>query len=285
MTLGPVACHRVAALAADRQPVSPGGGFFNALVLTLVLVPLAAAGLALSILGLYYGMFVLPGTYPEQRVFLWGSLVWSFLFIWTTRFVAELQRSELIALDRLLHLPLTLKEVFFLNYASSLGSLPIVLFLPGTIGLALGSVIGLGPRMLLLFPMLCGFLLMVTAVTYQLKGWLATLMVNTQRRRAIVTFVTAAFLLLAQSPFIIGQAFSRANRHAGGHRGSSRTANRESHPPGWSRQHGLAARLVRVRGRCGGRIANGASTAGGARYVDHRACKPGAELPHDPPVP
>ena len=260
------------------------GGFLNALVLTLVVAPLTAAGLALSILGVWYGRFILPDIYPEQRVLLWGSIVLSFLFLWTTRFVAELQRSELISLDRLLHLPLTLKEMFVLNYVSSLGSLPIVLFLPGTIGLAIGSVVGLGPRMLLLFPLLCGFLLMVTAVTYQLQGWLATLMVNKRRRRAIITFVTAAFLLLAQAPLMIGQALSRTNRQ------SPVTAVPAEQPIEratrllGSRQHVSAARLVCVRGHCGGRIANAAGTAGGSRHVDHRHCEPVAELPHDDSV-
>ena len=41
---------------------------------------------------------------------------------------------------------------------------------------------------------------MVTALTYQLQGWLASLMSNPRRRRTIIMIITASFILLSQLP-------------------------------------------------------------------------------------
>ncbi len=57
--------------------------------------------------------------------------------------------------------------------------------------------------MLLLLPLVFGFFFMVTAWTYCLRGWLAALMVNKRRRRAIIVGVTMAFMLLAQLPNLL----------------------------------------------------------------------------------
>src|SRR5439155_15992091 len=56
---------------------------------------------------------------------------------------------------------------------------------------------------LLLLPLLAAFLLMVTALTYQFQGWLASLMVNQRRRRTIIVLVTAAFILICQLPSLL----------------------------------------------------------------------------------
>jgi hypothetical protein len=45
-----------------------------------------------------------------------------------------------------------------------------------------------------------GFFFMITALTYCLRGWLAALMVNKRRRRAIIMAITMAFVLLSQLP-------------------------------------------------------------------------------------
>jgi len=71
------------------------------------------------------------------------------------------------------------------------------------IGLGLGLIAVRGPAMLLLFPLLAGFLLAVTALTYQFQGWLAALMTNKRRRRTVIVVVTAAFVLLAQLPNLL----------------------------------------------------------------------------------
>jgi hypothetical protein len=81
------------------------------------------------------------------------------------------------------------------------------LFIPAMFGLAVGIVLGKGAGMLLLFPLLISFLLMVTAVTYQFRGWLAVLMMNKRHRRTVITAVTVATMLIFQLPWLSSRMF------------------------------------------------------------------------------
>jgi ABC-2 type transport system permease protein len=130
-------------------------------------------------------------------------VVLAFLFVWAIGVLAELQRSESLTLDKFLHLPVSLSGVFMLNYLSSLLSLNLVFFVPTMVGLSLGLACARGPVMLLLLPAVTAFVLMVTALTYQFQGWLASLMVNKQRRKTILVMVTLVFVLISQLPMMI----------------------------------------------------------------------------------
>ena len=57
--------------------------------------------------------------------------------------------------------------------------------------------------MLLLLPLVLGFVFMITAWTYCLRGWLAALMVNKRRRRTVIVWVTMVFVLLCQLPNLV----------------------------------------------------------------------------------
>ena len=63
--------------------------------------------------------------------------------------------------------------------------------------------------MLLLLPLVLGFVFMVTAWTYCLRGWLGALMVNPRRRRSIIVGLTTAFILLAQLPNLYFNVYLR----------------------------------------------------------------------------
>ena len=67
-------------------------------------------------------------------------------------------------------------------------------------GLGLGMALRRGPEMLLLIPLAWSMVLMITAWTYCLRGWLATMMSNPRRRRAVIMFISLAFIVLAQAP-------------------------------------------------------------------------------------
>jgi uncharacterized membrane protein len=67
--------------------------------------------------------------------------------------------------------------------------------------------------MLVLFALLATFVLMITAITHQFRGWLHLLMVNKRRRRTIIAVVTAVFILLVQLPNIINIAVQRGNKN------------------------------------------------------------------------
>jgi hypothetical protein len=64
-------------------------------------------------------------------------------------------------------------------------------------------IFGHGLAMALLLPLVAAFLLMITAMTYQFQGWLASLMSNPRRRRTIVVFITIFMILLFQAPNLI----------------------------------------------------------------------------------
>lgn len=184
-------------------------GVLSAVILSILLALAVMTGVSLFFVGLVAGAFLLPKATPEHTLFLWDAVCGAFIFFWLIGVVTELQRSEMISLDRLLHLPLTLAGTFVLNYASSFVSLAMILFLPGMVGLAIASVVAQGRRLLVIFPLLFGFVLLVTGVTYQFRGWLATLMVNKRRRRTIITLLTAGVVILCQAPQLFNIAFQR----------------------------------------------------------------------------
>ena len=131
-----------------------------------------------------------PRPRPIMSLFIWTGLTVTFLFAWIMGVMTELQRSEVLSIEKLFHYPISPGSAFLVNYLSSLVCVSLILFFPAMLGLAIASVVALGPWMLISLPLLLGFVLMVTAVTYQFRGWLATLMVNKRRRRTIVACIT-----------------------------------------------------------------------------------------------
>jgi hypothetical protein len=67
--------------------------------------------------------------------------------------------------------------------------------------------------MIFMFPLVLGLVFMVTAWTYCLRGWLAALMVNKRRRRAIIAGITFSFIVLSQIPNIISNLTRDHKRH------------------------------------------------------------------------
>ena len=166
------------------------------IAVTIGLVASAGGGLA----GLLAGTFSMADVSPSVMLVVWDAIIGAFLFFWMVGIVAEIQRSETIDIGRLLHLPISLKDIFLVNYLASHLTFSIVLFLPGMLGLAVGLVLGKSWSMVLLLPLVFGFVFMITAWTYCLRGWLVRLMVNKQRRRAIIAGITLTFILLTQLP-------------------------------------------------------------------------------------
>jgi hypothetical protein len=70
-------------------------------------------------------------------------------------------------------------------------------------GFALALVYVKGPAMLPVPPLVLAFFLMVTALTYQFQGWLASMMSNPRRRRTVIVVTTTAFILLFQLPNLL----------------------------------------------------------------------------------
>ena len=189
------------------------GGELNAVITLIAVFMILAMAVAGGIGGIIVGALAFEKVQPLVMGFIWDGLAVGFLFFWSLGLVTELQRSEMIDLGKLLHLPVSLRSVFVLNYVSSCVSLSLVLGLAAMSGLTLGLVWSRGWTMLLLFPVMLGFFFMVTAWTYCLRGWLGALMVNQRRRRAVIMGVTMAFVMMAQLPNLLTTFFMDA-RHS-----------------------------------------------------------------------
>jgi ABC-2 type transport system permease protein len=181
-------------------------------VITAILLSLALiASVSMFFVSIVVGVKVLPHASPELVLFVWNVLISMFLVSWTIGLVTELQRSEVISFQKLLYFPISLSGTFLVNYLGSFASFTLIAFLPTMIGLCIASVVALGPSFLVTFPLLACLVLMVTAVTYQFRGWLAALMVNKRRRRTLVALITAGFVIVAQIPQLLNRYFLVTN--------------------------------------------------------------------------
>jgi len=176
------------------------GGSVNAVLTIIVLILGGIIGGVGALAGVLVGAFALDAASAQILLGVWDMLIIVFLFFWMIGLVSEIQRSEVIDIGRMLHLPVSLKDVFLINYLASHLTPSIILFLPGMLGLTLGLALGRGAAMLVMLPLVLGFIFMITAWTYCLRGWLVTLMTNPRRRRAIIAGVTFTFILLTQLP-------------------------------------------------------------------------------------
>jgi hypothetical protein len=191
-----------------RNQWSRSGGLGAALA-AIVAVGAVALGGASFIAGLVGAASGLGDARPEVVMGIWFGITAGFLFFWLIGLMTELQRSETIDLQRLMHLPVRLGPMFLMNYAASHLALSIILVLPAMTGLALGLAWSRGPAMLLLLPLGWSMVFMITAWTYCLRGWLASMMTNPRRRRAIIMGITLGFILVAQLPNLFFNVFGR----------------------------------------------------------------------------
>ncbi len=185
---------------------------------------LAAAAFAGGLLG---GIFGLREATPAVLMMVWFGVTVAFLFFWMIGLLTELQRSETIDLQKLMHLPVALGQMFVVNYLVSHFSLSIVIIVPVVFGLGIGLAIARGPEMILLVPLALSMVLMITAWTYCLRGWLATMMSNPRRRRSVIMCITLTFVLIAQGPNLYFNVFQQHN-HSGGKTVTSEERQRQN---------------------------------------------------------
>lgn len=181
------------------------GGRLNAGISIAIMIVLLAIGAGGGFGGILVGFSKLSGN-PAAMLAVYDGLALLFLIFWGIGIISTIQRSESIDISKLLHLPVSLKGVFLVNYLASHVTLSIVVFLPAMLGLAVGLALARHGRMFLLILPILGFLFAVTAWTYCLRGWLVILMRNPRRYRAAVAGVTMAFVLLCQLPNLLNFA-------------------------------------------------------------------------------
>jgi ABC-2 type transport system permease protein len=178
-------------------------GPVNAAIAFLLLGLVLTGAMILGVGGVLAGTFALRNAAPQILLVVWDGVLLAFLVVWVSGLTVEIQRAETIDLPKLLHLPVTLQQVFLFNYFASLFTPSIVLFLPGMMGLCAGLALSGGAAMLLLAPLTLSFMFMLTAWTYCLRGWLAALIINKRKRQLVVVWMTLAFVLVAQIPNIL----------------------------------------------------------------------------------
>ena len=178
-------------------------GAFNAVLMLVFALGAVVAAVPLLIGSFALGVYAIPKGTPMHLLYVWDGLIVAFLFTWMIGLITELQRSEPLSLSKFLHLPVSVKSAFLINYFSSLLRLSLIFFVPMMLGYSLALVFVKGAMLLTVLPALAAFLLMVTALTYQFQGWLSSLMSNPRRRRLVVVAVTVIFVLGAQLPSLL----------------------------------------------------------------------------------
>ncbi len=178
-------------------------GSLGAIIAAILTALRILGGIITFIVGVLVGVFALGRVEPWIVMVVWDGVVIGFVFFWMVGLMAELQRTELLSLDNFMHLPVSPTGAFLINYIGSSFGLSLILFLPAMIGLGIGLTLSRGPAMLLVFPLILVFFLMITAVAYQFRGWLASMMTNPRRRRTVVAIVSVLFIVVSQLPNIL----------------------------------------------------------------------------------
>lgn len=213
-------------------------GQVNTVLSIVFIVLMLTGGAGCAVGGGVAGWFAGAKAPAPILMLILDGVIFFFLIFWLAGLMMEIQRSESIDLTKLLPLPVTLKQVFVFNFLASHFTPSMVILLPGMAGFCAGMTISAGPVMILLFPLMLSFVFMVSAWTYCLRGWLAALMVNKRRRRAVIVWLTLGVVLLGQMPNIIfnspwfHQKTSRSNhQQQPGLRKAPPPANPEIVPP------------------------------------------------------
>ena len=177
-------------------------------IAALMLVAFVMAAFAALATGTALGIFLPRLMAREYYFLLWNGLIAVTCIMWLFYLIADLQRSEAITFDRLLHLPISFSQVFAINYVSSWLGLHTLSLTGLGFGFIVGSAFSLGPIALLFFLPFIAFLIALTALTYQFQGWIATLMSNPRKRRAILIGLPFVLVALIQVPAIVIGRFS-----------------------------------------------------------------------------
>ncbi len=135
------------------------------------------------------------GASEKAILVTWSVAIGAFLFFWLISVMENLQRKDMVSIEKILHLPVSLKSAFLLNYVSTFCATVFVLLAPTLIGLSLAMTIGRGSRISLSIAMILAFLFFVTAFTYFVQGWANDLMKNKRMRGILVAGIPFLFVL------------------------------------------------------------------------------------------
>lgn len=141
-------------------------------------------------LGMILGYLVNFKNELDGPLYFWNILVSLFLMGWLIQLSTDLFRNDVLTLDRIMHLPISPRYAFVLNYLSSLVNFPVIYLASFATGAILGTAIMYGPVTLLLLISLFAYLFMVTALTSQFQGALSAWMSTPYRRQTVMVVVS-----------------------------------------------------------------------------------------------
>jgi hypothetical protein len=215
-------------------------GVVSLVLLVIFRIIFAVLAFIALITGFLVGATYLPGQPGENTMLIWGGATVFYLVFTLLGIMIELQRSDIMSLSRLLHLPVTLSGAFLINYIGSSLNWSVLVFFPGMAGLALGMLAEMGGGTVLLLPLVLAFFLLITALVYQFRGWLASMMTNPRRRQTMIVILTMAFILMSFLPALPGMIQMRRASPGADTGAPSATAKadtgREDRQPGARRQ-------------------------------------------------
>lgn len=160
-----------------------------------------------AVMAFVLGIALLPGAEPLVLMLVWDGVIALFLTLWFAGLLVQLQLGgESLALDKLLHMPISASSAFFVNFLGSQLRVSLIIFLGVMLGLAAASVAVLGPAHLVLFPLMLGLAAMALCVTHQFQSWLGRLFANKRRRGTVVAVAVLVFVVLVNLPALLNRS-------------------------------------------------------------------------------
>jgi len=175
----------------------------------ILLVTFAVTCVGLFIVGIAVGIFVPRVISNDYYFILWDGFIAIFCFMWGIHVSTDIQRSDAITFDRILHLPVAFSQAFVINYVSSLFNAMFISLCAFGFGFIFGSCFSVGPKSLWIPIPFLFFLVAITALTYQLQGWLAALMSNPRRRQFVMIVLPLLIVFISQIPAFFATRFAR----------------------------------------------------------------------------
>ena len=182
-----------------RRRYSNRGAFlkFFGVLAVILAIP---AGTLIFLVALGLGILLLPNASPNQVLLAWAFLCFTFFVVKFAGVVFSMQRDEDLPLQNLLHLPISLHQVFLLNFLGKQLNVSNYVFLPAFLGLAIACSFSLHPSNSVWVVTAFTIVLFVGAGVYLLENWIVATFTNKRHRTFLVYGVMLGFVILMQTP-------------------------------------------------------------------------------------
>lgn len=170
------------------------GGQLNSVLYSILSVGITLFAFLSFISVIVMGVILLPKCKVDDILFIWNAAVLGFIAVWAFHVMNRIQQNDAISVDKLLHLPMTFRGAFLLNYLSTFANLTFLALAPTIVGLAIAMPFARGPSAAIAIPLSLSFLFMVTAITWYLRSWLSEKMQNRRTRGLLMAIIPLVFV-------------------------------------------------------------------------------------------